>query len=62
MAAGTLDDEDVVRLGEAFVALHRRIDELTEELVNGAVEANGSVRGGRRRPSALQTGPGSRMP
>ncbi len=33
MAAGTLTDEEVRRLGAAFVALHRRVDELHEELV-----------------------------
>lgn len=33
MAAGTLTDEEVRRLGAAFVALHRRMDELHEELV-----------------------------
>jgi hypothetical protein len=33
MAAGTLTDVEVRRLGEAFVALHDRIDELTEELI-----------------------------
>ncbi|TML88151.1 MAG: hypothetical protein E6G08_08700 [Actinobacteria bacterium] len=35
MAAGTLADDEVRRLGEAFVALHRRIEELTEDLVVG---------------------------
>ena len=33
MAAGTLTNVEVRRLGEAFVALHDRIDELTEELI-----------------------------
>jgi hypothetical protein len=33
MAAGTLDDGEVRELGAAFVALHRRVDELREELV-----------------------------
>ena len=33
MAAGTLADEEVRKLGAAFAALHRRLDELTEELV-----------------------------
>lgn len=33
MAAGTLDDREVRELGAAFVALHKRLDELTEELV-----------------------------
>jgi len=34
MAAGSLEDEDVRRLGEAFVALHERMDELTDQLVD----------------------------
>lgn len=33
MAAGTLADDEVRKLGAAFAALHRRLDELTEELV-----------------------------
>ena len=33
LAAGTLDDDQVRRLGEAFVALHDRLDELHAELV-----------------------------
>ena len=33
MAAGTLTDEEVRRLGEAFSALHERMESLTEELV-----------------------------
>ena len=33
MAAGTLTDEEVRRLGEAFTALHERMERLTEELV-----------------------------
>jgi hypothetical protein len=33
MAAGTLDDEQVRELGAAFVALHERIEDLTDELV-----------------------------
>ncbi|HKC76951.1 MAG TPA: gas vesicle protein K, partial [Gaiellaceae bacterium] len=33
MAAGTLEDEETEKLGAAFLALHRRIDELYEELV-----------------------------
>lgn len=36
MAAGTLDDVQVRELGAAFVALHERLDELTEELVGTA--------------------------
>jgi hypothetical protein len=39
LAAGTLDDEEVRRLGAAFVALDRRIDELTEELVGLPVDS-----------------------
>lgn len=34
MAAGTLADEEVRKLGAAFAALHGRLDELTEELVS----------------------------
>jgi hypothetical protein len=34
MAAGTLQDEEVKRLGNAFAALHRRLDELHEELLD----------------------------
>ncbi|HJQ74045.1 MAG TPA: gas vesicle protein GvpJ [Gaiellaceae bacterium] len=33
MAAGSLDDDEAERLGAAFLALHRRVDELYEELV-----------------------------
>lgn len=32
MAAGTLSDDEVRRLGAAFTALHRRVDELYEEV------------------------------
>ena len=34
LAAGTLDDEQVRRLGQAFVALHRRLEELHDELAS----------------------------
>jgi hypothetical protein len=34
MAAGTLEDEEVRKLGNAFAALHRRLDELHEELLD----------------------------
>lgn len=34
MAAGTLQDEEVRKLGNAFAALHRRLDELHEELLD----------------------------
>ena len=44
LAAGTLADDEVERLGAAFIALYRRLDELTEELVGG---------GTRRRPHAI---------
>ena len=33
MAAGSLDDDEAERLGATFLALHRRVDELYEELV-----------------------------
>ena len=36
LAAGTLADREARELGSAFVALHRRLDELTEELVEPA--------------------------
>lgn len=35
MAAGTLDDAEAEKLGAAFLALHKRVDELYEELVGG---------------------------
>jgi NTP pyrophosphatase (non-canonical NTP hydrolase) len=41
MAAGSLDDEEAERLGAAFLALHKRVDELYDELV------------GTERPAAL---------
>ena len=39
MAAGSLGDDEVERLGVAFLALHRRVDELYEELVGGDAAA-----------------------
>jgi hypothetical protein len=35
MSAGSLTDDESERLGAAFLALHRRVDELYEELVGG---------------------------
>jgi hypothetical protein len=35
MAAGTLTDAEAEKLGAAFLALHRRVDELYDELVGG---------------------------
>jgi hypothetical protein len=35
MSAGTLNDDEAEKLGAAFLALHRRVDELYEELVGG---------------------------
>jgi hypothetical protein len=35
MAAGTLTNEETEKLGASFLALHRRVDELYEELVGG---------------------------
>ena len=35
MSAGTLSDEEAEKLGSAFLALHRRVDELYDELVGG---------------------------
>jgi len=36
MAAGTLEDQQVRALSATFVALHDRIDELTEEIAQPA--------------------------
>jgi hypothetical protein len=36
MAAGSLSDTEVEKLGAAFLALHRRVDELYDELVGTA--------------------------
>jgi hypothetical protein len=33
MSAGSLSDEEAEKLGAAFLALHRRVEELYEELV-----------------------------
>jgi hypothetical protein len=46
MSAGTLTDREVRDLGAAFVALHRRLDELTETLVTkgSAHGPNGPLR------------------
>ena len=35
MAAGSLSDEGAEKLGAAFLALHKRVDELYDELVDG---------------------------
>jgi hypothetical protein len=37
MAAGTLGDDETEKLGAAFLALHRRIDELYDELLPSKV-------------------------
>ena len=37
MAAGSLNDDETVKLGAAFLALHRRIDELYDELLPSEV-------------------------
>lgn len=37
MAAGTLSDDETEKLGAAFLALHRRIDELYDELLPSKV-------------------------
>ena len=37
MSAGSLSNEEAERLGSAFLALHRRVDELYAELVDGEV-------------------------
>lgn len=41
MSAGTLSDEEAEKLGAAFLALHRRVDELYDELVGGGQPAIG---------------------
>jgi hypothetical protein len=33
VSAGSLSDEETERLGAAFLALHKRVDELYDELV-----------------------------
>jgi NTP pyrophosphatase (non-canonical NTP hydrolase) len=38
MAAGSLSDEEAERLGAAFLALHKRVDELYDELVGEQAE------------------------
>jgi hypothetical protein len=38
MAAGTLSDDETEKLGAAFIALHRRVDELYEELLPSEVQ------------------------
>lgn len=38
MSAGSLDDDETEKLGAAFLALHRRIDELYDELLPSEVQ------------------------
>jgi len=38
MAAGSLSDEEAEKLGAAFLALHKRVDELYDELVGEPAE------------------------
>jgi Gas vesicle protein K/Gas vesicle protein len=38
MAAGSLSDEETEKLGAAFLALHKRVDELYDELVGESAE------------------------
>jgi hypothetical protein len=38
MAAGSLTDEETKKLGAAFLALHKRVDELYDELVGESAE------------------------
>jgi Gas vesicle protein K len=38
MAAGSLSDEETEKLGAAFLALHKRVDELYDELVGEPAE------------------------
>lgn len=44
MAAGSLSDEDAEKLGAAFLALHKRVDELYDELVGDERQAVGAAR------------------
>ena len=44
MAAGSLSDEEAEKLGAAFLALHKRVDELYDELVGGERQAVGAAR------------------
>ena len=43
MAAGSLNDEEAEKLGAAFLALHKRVDELYDELVGGERQAIGAA-------------------
>lgn len=44
MSAGTLTDDETERLGAAFLALHKRVDELYDELVGGELSRPALVR------------------
>lgn len=44
MAAGSLSDEEAEKLGAAFLALHKRVDELYDELVGDERQAVGAAR------------------
>jgi hypothetical protein len=49
MAAGSLDDEEAEKLGAAFLALHKRVDELYDELVGPDRDAEWAGVGGAAR-------------
>jgi hypothetical protein len=46
MSAGSLSDEEAEKLGAAFLALHRRVEELYEELVGDQPAQSGPMLGG----------------
>ena len=49
MSAGSLSDDETEKLGAAFLALHRRVDELYDELVGGEETAEWPVLSGLSR-------------
>ena len=56
MAAGSISDEESEKLGAAFLALHKRVDELYDELVGDSAER--PLFGERPDHAAEQTGVG----
>lgn len=62
LAAGTLTDDEAGRLGEAFAALHERLDELTQRISTPAdpVPSSGASRSlaGRRSRRLSASAPG----
>ena len=51
MAAGSLSDEEAENLGAAFLALHKRVDELYDELI-GSGQRNSTTESSFRTPLA----------